>query len=271
MVDTVFYENGFTRKPAWQRFIETVPRPFVLVQESETLHSRCPVPADIHSTATTSPTSRRHLWSGRFKRSSFSVCVKYLGRGQDTSTSVWAVPVSVSWRACRWRGRWRILLCSSPSFPNTCSGNFCQDKMNHQVIGNESKEARPCRKITGRLNTGNKTTSLRPNMRGEVNYTEQDIIMAPVMKLKTPNICIFVPRLSTVTFLVKLGLMVWIFLKHLSKFLGKKNVIFPGKEGWEPHCWSGWPRWGTGLKHEHVPAHTRCTSCMDDVHTQVLA
>lgn len=66
--------------------------------------------------------------SGGVNCSRFSVCVKNLGRGQDTLMSPALVPDSVSCRACIWRGRCRILLCSSPSFPSTRSGNCCASK-----------------------------------------------------------------------------------------------------------------------------------------------
>lgn len=53
----------------------------------------------------------------------FSDCVKYLGGGQVTAIS--SRLVNLICRACKCRGRWRVLLGSSLSFPNTPSGNFC--------------------------------------------------------------------------------------------------------------------------------------------------
>lgn len=58
--------------------------------------------------------------------SCLSTCVKYLGSAHDTLISLPLVLGSKRWRASRWRGRWRLLLCSSPSFASTRSGTFCK-------------------------------------------------------------------------------------------------------------------------------------------------
>lgn len=65
--------------------------------------------------------------------SCFSTCVKNLGSGHDTLISLPLVPGSESRRASRWRGRWRLLLCSSSSFASTRSGNFCKPVEGKQV------------------------------------------------------------------------------------------------------------------------------------------
>ncbi len=75
-----------------------------------------------------------HSFPGSGICSLFKVLVKYLGRGQDTVMSLWPLtPGRTILRECRWRGRYRVLLCTRPSRRSMPSGSFCNLKCKTRV------------------------------------------------------------------------------------------------------------------------------------------
>lgn len=75
-----------------------------------------------------------HYFPGSGICSLFKVLVKYLGKGQDTVMSLWPLtPGRTILLECRWRGRYRVLLCTRPSRRNMPSGSFCNPKCETRV------------------------------------------------------------------------------------------------------------------------------------------